>query len=87
MILTPLYKPMARDYAHSMWQICSGWDGQDRMHLNRPRIHANAFNKKKRLGFTFVGLLGRVKQCSGGVVGPTVGEWFLINGYNRYIIV
>ncbi len=32
-------------------------------------------------------MLDRVKQCSGGIVGPTVGEWFLINGYNRYLII
>jgi hypothetical protein len=47
---------MARDYAHPIWQNCSGWDLQDRMHLNLPKIHAKAFNKKKKLGFSFVGL-------------------------------
>ena len=55
-VWTSLYKTVARDFAHPIGRNCSGWDGQDRMHLNRPIIHAKAFNKKKRLGFTFVGL-------------------------------
>ena len=43
----------------STWEVgksAAGGTGRDRMHLNRPKTHAKAFNKKKRLGFTFVGL-------------------------------
>jgi hypothetical protein len=55
-VCSSLYKTRAPLFNMGGGQICSGWDGQDRMHLNRPKVHAKAFNKKKRLGFTFVGL-------------------------------